>query len=123
MSLSLVEHWGTTDALATGSFHPSLFSAFLKVLFCHLFLCLPLFLPPGTVPRRTVFASPDNLIEWPYHLSFRFFTSQEVIIWPNGLPNSVTNFFIRDVISVGDAKEFSEASHLLDLNGPFQFSC
>ncbi|KAI2654727.1 hypothetical protein H4Q32_011510 [Labeo rohita] len=51
------------------------------------------------------------------------YNPQDVIMWPNGPPNSVMYFFIRDVISVGDAEEFSEASFLLDLNFPFQFSC
>ena len=31
---------------------------------------------------------------------------------PNGLPSSVSHLFVGDVVSVGDAEEFSEASHL-----------
>ena len=30
----------------------------------------------------------------------------------NGLPSSVSDLFIGDVVSVRDAEEFSEASHL-----------
>ena len=40
----------------------------------HLFFCLPLLLAPFTVPYRIVFAMPEGLEKWPYHLSFRFFT-------------------------------------------------
>ena len=31
---------------------------------------------------------------------------------PNGLPSSVSHLFVGDVVSVSDAEEFSEASHL-----------
>ena len=31
---------------------------------------------------------------------------------PNGLPSSVSHLFVGDVVSVGDAEELSEASHL-----------
>ena len=31
---------------------------------------------------------------------------------PNGLPSSVSYLFVGDVVSVGDAEELSEASHL-----------
>ena len=36
--------------------------------------CLPLLLPPCTVPCRIIFASPVDLVLCPYHLSFCFFT-------------------------------------------------
>ena len=39
----------------------------------HLFFCLPLLLALFNVPRRTVFAIPEDLEMWTYHLSFRFF--------------------------------------------------
>ena len=75
----------TTDDVATIPFHPSLSSATFKkspnpipvhslMLSCHLFLCLSLLLAPGTVPFRIVFAMPEDLEMWPYHLSFRFLT-------------------------------------------------
>ena len=31
---------------------------------------------------------------------------------PNGLPSSVSHLFVGDVVSVGDAEELSETSHL-----------
>ena len=31
---------------------------------------------------------------------------------PNGLPSSVSHLFVVDVVSVGDAEELSDASHL-----------
>ena len=31
---------------------------------------------------------------------------------PNGLPSSVSHLFVGDAVSVGDAEELSEASHL-----------
>ena len=76
---------GTTDGVATISFHLSLFSTAFRIspnsipvhflmLSSHLFFCLPLFLAPFTVLCRIVFAMPEALKMWPYHLSFRFFT-------------------------------------------------
>ena len=84
-SLNLGGRRGTTDDVATISFHHSLSSAALRespntipvhslMLSPHLFFCLPLLLPPFTVPCRIVFAMPEDLEMWPYHLSYRFFT-------------------------------------------------
>ena len=84
-SLNLGGRRGTTDDVATIPFHPSLSSAALRespnpipvhslMLSSHLFFCLPLLLAPFTVPCRIVFAMPEDLEMWPYHLSFRFFT-------------------------------------------------
>ena len=84
-SLNLGGRRGTTDDVATIPFHPSLSSAALRespnpipvhslMLSSHLFFCLPLLLAPFTVPCRIVFAMPEELEMWPYHLSFRFFT-------------------------------------------------
>ena len=83
-SLNLGDRRGTTDNVATIPFHPSLSSAALRespnpipvhslMLPSHLFFCLPL-LSPFTAPCRIVFAMPEDLEMWPYHLSFRFFT-------------------------------------------------
>ena len=83
-SLYLAGRRGTTDDVATIPFHPSLSSAALRespnpipvhslMLSSHLF-CLPLLLAPFTVPCGIVFAMPEDLEMWPYHLSFRFFT-------------------------------------------------
>ena len=38
------------------------------------FLCLPLRFRPWTVPCRTVLASPDDRVTYPYHFSLRLFT-------------------------------------------------
>ena len=84
-SLNLGGRRGTTDDAATIPFHPSLSSAALRespnpipvhslMLSSHLFFCLPLLLAPFTVPCRIVFAMPEDLEMWPYHLSIRFFT-------------------------------------------------
>ena len=84
-SLNFGGRRGTTDDVATMPFHPSLSSAALRespnpipihslMLSSHLFYCLPLFLAPFTIPCRIVFAMPEDLEMWPYHLSFRFFT-------------------------------------------------
>ena len=84
-SLNLGGRRGTTDDVATIPFHPSLSSAALRespnpipvhslMLSSHLFFCLPLLLAPFTVPGSIVFAMPEDLEMWPYHLSFRFFT-------------------------------------------------
>ena len=40
------------------------------------------------------------------------YCGQEVFEGPNDLPSSVSNLFVEDVVSVGDAEERSEASHL-----------
>ena len=84
-SLNLGGRRGTTDDAATIPFHPSLSSAALRespnpipvhslMLSSHLFFCLPLLLAHFTVPCRIVFAMPEDIEMWPYHLSFRFFT-------------------------------------------------
>ena len=39
------------------------------MLSSHLFFCLPLLLAPFTVSCRIVFAMPEDLEMWPYHLS------------------------------------------------------
>ena len=65
--------------------HSSLSSAFLTVslspkpvhsqmLSSHRFLCLPLLLPPCSVPWWNVFARPEDLVMCPYHCSLRCFT-------------------------------------------------
>ena len=79
-SLNLGGRRGTTDDVATIPFHSSaalsLQTPFPFILWCYLFFfCLPLLLAPFTVPCRIVFAMPEDLEMWPYHLSFRFFTT------------------------------------------------
>ena len=83
--LNLGGRRGTTDDVVIIPFHPSLSFAALGespspifvhslMLSSHLFFCLPLLLALFTVPCRIVFAMPEDLEMWPYHLSFRFFT-------------------------------------------------
>ena len=70
--ITLEGRQGTTDEFAIIPFHLVLFSAALfelaksipvhaLILSSHLFLCLPLFLFPFTVPCRIVFAKPEDL--------------------------------------------------------------
>ena len=85
LSRSLADRWGTAVDSTTNFFHSSRFSAFRSKLFhsrpvhslmlsSHRFLCLPLRLPPCTVPSRIVLASPDDLVTCPYHFSLRLLT-------------------------------------------------
>ena len=73
---------GAPHDLATISRHSSRSSALLKaslsskpvqsrMLYFHRFLCLPLLLPPRTVPWRTLLASPEALVTCPYHFILR----------------------------------------------------
>ena len=75
---------GTPHDLATNIRHSSRSSALLtaslsskpvqsRMLSSHRFLCLPLLLPPRTVPWRTVLASPEALVTRPYHFLLRLF--------------------------------------------------
>ena len=85
LSGSLADRWGTTGDFTTSFLHSSQLSAFRSVIFhsrpvhslmlsSHRFLCLPLHLPPWTVPCRIVLASPDDRATCPYHFSLRLFT-------------------------------------------------
>ena len=77
--------WGTTDDFATSFLHCSKFSTALwdlpnskpvhsLMLSSHLFLCLPEFLPPFTMPCKMVLARPDERETLPNHCSLRLFT-------------------------------------------------
>ena len=84
LSLSLSHggcRWGANDELKTSRLHPSLSSACLiaspilspvhsVMLSSHLFLCLPLFLCPLTVPWSTVLTSPFPLVTCPNQLLY-----------------------------------------------------
>ena len=85
LSRSLADRWGTTVDFTTRFLHSLRFSAFRSMMFhsrpvhslmlpSHRFLCLPLRLPPWTVPCRIVLASPDDRVTCPYHFSLRLFT-------------------------------------------------
>ena len=84
-SLNCEGRWGTTDDFTTSFLHFSQFSTALwdlpnsrpvhsLMLSSQLFLCLPCFLPPFTVPCRMVLAAPDERETCPYHCSLRLFT-------------------------------------------------
>ena len=84
-SCSLSDRWGTTVDFTTSFLHSSRFSTFRSMIFhsrpvhslmlsSHRFLCLPLRLPPLTVPCRIVLASPDDRVTYPYHFSLSLFT-------------------------------------------------
>ena len=84
-SHSLADCWGTTVDFTTSSLHFLWFSAFHSMVFhsrpvhslmlsSHCFLCLPLRLPPWTVPCRIVLANPDDLVMCLYHFRLRLFT-------------------------------------------------
>ena len=84
-SLNLGGHRDTTNDFATVPFStlpcpaalmesPNSNHVHLVMLFSHSFFCLPLLLAPFIFPCRIVFAIPEDLEMWPYHLSFRFFT-------------------------------------------------
>ena len=85
LSRSLADRWGTTVDFTTSFLHSSRFSALLSMIFhsrpvhslvlsSHRFLCLPLRLPPWTVPCRIVLAGPDDRVTCPYYFSLRLFT-------------------------------------------------
>ena len=89
VSLSLAGRWGTTVDFTTSFPLSSCFSAFRSMIFhsrpvcslmlsSHCFLCLPLSLPPWTVPCRIVLPSPDDRETCPYHSSLRLFTEVRV---------------------------------------------
>ena len=77
---SLADRWGTTVDFTTSFLHSSRFSAFRLMMFqsrpvhslmlsSHRFFCLPLRLPPCTVPCRIVLTSPHDRLTCPYHFS------------------------------------------------------
>ena len=84
LSRSNADSWGTTVDFTTNILYSSRFSVFCSMLFhsrpvhplmlsSHRFPCLPLRLPPCTVPCRIVLASPDDRVMCPSHFSFRLF--------------------------------------------------
>ena len=139
-SLNLGGRRGTTDDVAAIPFHPFLSSAVLRespdpipvhslMLSSHLFFCLPLLLAPFTVPCRIVFAMPEDLEMWPYHLSFRFFflffftTVRRSSCTPQCTLESVANLLVRHMVFVGNVQKSPIASHLKGLNPSLDFCC
>ena len=85
VSRSLVDRFGTTVGFTNTFLHSSRFSPFRSMILdsrpvhslmlsFYRFLCLPLRLPPWTVPCRIVLVSPDDRVTCPYHFSMRLFT-------------------------------------------------
>ena len=92
LSLKHEGRWGTTDDFKTSFLHFCLFSTALwdlansrpihfMMLPSNLFLCLPCFLPPFTVPCKMVLARLDEQETWPYHWSLRPFTMVRRSSW------------------------------------------
>ena len=130
-SLNIGGRRGTTDDVATTPFHPSLSSAVLRespnpipihslMLSSHLFFCLPLLLAPFTVPCRIVFAMPEDLEMWPYHLSFRFFI---MVRRSSCTLDSFANLLVRHMVFVGNVQKSPIASHLEGLDPSSDFCC
>ena len=118
---------GTTDDVATIPFHPSMSSAVLwespnsipvhsVMLSPYLFFCRTRLLAPHC---RIVFAMPEDLQMWPYHLSFRFFTMVRrssctpVTFW----------ILLRSSSFVTWSLQSPFAFHLKDLNPSLDFCC
>ena len=125
---------GTTDDVATIPFQHSLSSAALRespnpipvhslMFSSHLFFCLPLLLAPFTVPCRIVFAMPEDLEMWPYHLSFRFFTMVRrsscvpIAFW------ILLRTLVCHMVFVGNVQKSPIASHLKGLDPSLDFCC
>ena len=129
LSLNLGGRRGTTDDVATIPFDPSLSSAALRespnpipvhslMLSSHLFFCLPLRLAPFTVPCKIVFAMPEDIEMWPYHLSFLFFT---IVMHSSCILDSVANLLVRHMVFVGYIQKSPIASHLKGLDPSLDF--
>ena len=84
LSRNLADRWGTTVDFTTSFLHSSRFSSLRSTMFhskpvhslmfsSHRFFCLPLRLPPCTVPCRIVLASVDDRVTCPYHFSLCLF--------------------------------------------------
>ena len=134
ISRSLEDRWDTTVDFTTSFLHSSRFSAFQDKMFhsrpvhslmlsSHCFLCLPLRLPPWTVPCRIVLASPDDRATCLYHFSLCLFT--EVRRSSYGPMMFLILAFTSSlaVISVPFTEEFAETSHLQCLYPSFTVCC
>ena len=123
------------DDVATIPFHPFLSSAALRessnpipvhslMLSSHLFFWYPLLLAPHPVPCRIVFAMPEDFEMWPYHLSFRFFTTVRrslctpfafwILLW--------TSSFVSWSL-VGNVQKSPIATQLKGLDPSLDFCC
>ena len=90
------------------------------MLSSHLFFYLPLLLAPFTVPCRIVFAMPEDLEMWSFHLSFCFFT---MIMHSNCFLNSVAKLLVRHKVFVGNVQKSPIVSHFKSLDPSLDFCC
>ena len=79
LTLKAAHHWVINLILRIVSVHTLMLSS-------HRFLCLPLRLPPWTVPCKIVLASPDDRMACPYHFSLRLFTAVRSSYGPMAFP-------------------------------------
>ena len=123
LSCSLADRWGSTGDFTTDFLHFPRFSAFRRMMLfsrpvpylmlsCHRFLCLPLRLPPCTVPCKTVLASPDGRVTCLYHFS--------LCLLPE-VRNSHDNVYtIQGLSSPSDTKEQNSSAVKTDTVGFIQ---
>ena len=81
------------------------------MLSSHLFFfCLPLLLPPLTLPCKMFFARPDDRETWPYHFRLRFLTvCQEVFVWSDGSLSLVAGLLVGNTVFVCDVQDLPKA--------------
>ena len=106
---------GASVHLATSSCHISLSSALLRwslntfsvysvMLSSHLFLHLPLFFLPCTVPCKIVLSSPVYLVTCTYHFNFSLFVVVRRSSWDPTAFMTVLDLCICDMVFVWDAR-------------------
>ena len=123
LSRSLADRCGTNVDFTTSFLHSSRFSAFRSSIFhsrpvhslmlsSHHFLCLPLRLPPWTVPCRTVLASPDDHVTCLYHFSLRLFIEvRKSSYGPMAFPILAFTFsLVMWFLYISNQKQWSPAS-------------
>ena len=125
---SLNDRWGIKDNRATTFLHSSLFSAFRSVspnfklpvpICCHpisfsvsLSFSFLLSCPVGSSLQVPL------ILLWRTCAPSRFTFSHsgdEIFIRPNSMSDTIPHFFIRNMISVGDAQKSLKASHFCSL--------
>ena len=96
------------------------------VLSSHLSFCLPL-LATFIVPCRIVFAMPEDLEIWPYHLSFLFFTmvrrssSTPVALWILLQTSSFVLWSLEVSYSISSQRLGSFSRVLLSMSGSHRY--
>ena len=120
-SIDLDGRRGTIDDVLTILFHLSqsplpsgnLQTPFLSIPLSSRLFCLPFLIALFTV----VFAMPEDLEMWPYHLSFRFFTMVRRSLC------TVANPLVCHMVFVGNVQKSSIASHLKGVDPSLEFCC